>query len=68
MTKIMAFQKRDGFLLRFYFDKKLGVMINDSYQYEPSYIRIRNYKNKYIESGEMKDILLRNLKKQCANL
>ena len=53
---------------RFYFDKKLGVMINDSYQYEPSYIRIRNYKNKYIESGEMKDILLRNLKKQCANL
>ena len=58
----------EGIHPRFYFDKKLGARINDSYQYEPSYIRIRNYKNKYIESGEMKDILLRNLKKQCANL
>lgn len=58
----------EGIHPRFYFDKKLGVVIDDSYQDDPSYIRIRNYKDRYIEGGETKEILLKNLKKQCANL
>lgn len=58
----------EGIHPRFYFDKKLGILIDDSERFTPSYVRIRKYKDKYIESGEMKDILLRNLKKQCKHL
>lgn len=39
-------------------------LINDSEQFEPSYIRIREYKDDYIDNGDAKDILLKNLKKQ----
>lgn len=58
----------EGIHPRFYLDKQLGILINDSERFEPSYIRIRQYKDEYIGGGEMKNILLRNLKKQCKNL
>lgn len=54
----------EGIHPRFYFDKTLGIIINDSMEYEPSYIRIRDYKNEYFQSDAMKNILLKNLKKQ----
>lgn len=52
----------------FSYDKELGIYLDNSLQFEPSYIRIREYKEKYIESGAMKSILLKNLKKQCRKL
>lgn len=58
----------EGIHPRFYVDRKLGVLIDDSERHTPSYIRIRKYKDEYIESGNMKDILLKNLKKQCKNI
>ena len=45
-----------------------GLVFDESYHYEPSYIRIREYKDKYIHDGDMKSILLKHLKKQCKNL
>jgi hypothetical protein len=58
----------EGIHPRFYIDKTLGILVDDSEQFTPSYIRIRQYKDNYIKSGEMRNILLRNLKKQCANI
>lgn len=58
----------EGIHPRFFFDRKFGIVINDSESHTPSYIRIRQYKDEYIEGGEMKNILLKNLKKQCKNL
>lgn len=54
----------EGIHPRFYFDKHLGVVIDDSMQCQPSYIRIRDYKNAYFQSDAMRNILLKNLKQQ----
>ena len=54
----------EGIHPRFFFDKKLGVMIDDSDRFTPSWKRIKKYKDEYFASDAMRDILLRNLKKQ----
>jgi len=58
----------EGIHPSFYLDKKLDVIIDNSYQSIPFYIRIKNYKEEYIRSGKMRDILIKNLKKQCKNI
>jgi hypothetical protein len=58
----------EGIHPRFYFDKTLGVVINDSEYFEPSYLRIKEYKDSYIKNGDARDILIKNLKQQCKNL
>ena len=58
----------EGIHPKFYLDKELDVVMDESEQFEPSYIRIRDYKNNYIDNGDAKDILLKHLKKQCKNL
>lgn len=58
----------EGIHPKFYLDKTLDAIINEIEQFEPSYIRIRDYKNNYIDNGYAKEILLKNLKKQCKNL
>lgn len=50
------------------FISREGLIFDESYQYEPSYIRIRKYKDEYIHGDDMKEILLRHLKKQCKNI
>lgn len=54
----------EGIHPRYYFQKDLGL-INDSVYFEPSYIRIKRYKDNYIESNRAKDILTKHLKQQA---
>lgn len=58
----------EGIHPRFFFDKKLGVFIDDSERFTPSWMRIKKYKDEYFASGDMRNILLRNLKKQYNNM
>ena len=58
----------EGIHPKFYLDKSLDIVIDESEVFEPSYIRIRDYKNEYIADGDAKNILLKHLKKQCKNL
>lgn len=58
----------EGIHPRFSYSRTIGAVIDESVEYEPSYIRIRDYKNNYINGGQMKSIVLKHLKKQCANL
>ena len=50
------------------FVSKNGLIFDESYHSEPSYIKIKEYKEKYIHGNDMKNILLRHLKNQCKNL
>lgn len=54
----------EGVHPRFFVDKSLGVVINDSAYFRPSYLRIREYKDRYIKGGDAEDILIKNLKIQ----
>ena len=45
-----------------------GLVFDESYHFTPSYIRIRDYRDQYVNDGAMKDILLKHLKMQCKNL
>lgn len=58
----------EGIHPRFYLDRKLGVVIDSSEKFKPSYIRIRDYKDDYINGNNMKNIVLKYLKQQCKNL
>lgn len=58
----------EGIHPKFYFDSQLDVVVNDSEQFEPSYLRIRQYKDDYIKNGNAREILLKHLKKQCKNI
>lgn len=58
----------EGIHPKFYFDSQLDVVVNDSEQFEPSYLRIRQYKDDYIKNGDAREILLKHLKKQCKNI
>ena len=39
-------------------------LIDDSEQFEPSYLRIKKYQEDYVEDGAMREILIKHLKKQ----
>lgn len=54
----------EGIHPRYYFHKDLGL-INDSAYFEPSYIRIKKYKDDYIANGYAKDILVEHLSRQA---
>lgn len=58
----------EGIHPKFYLDSQLDVVVNDSEQFEPSYLRIRQYKDDYIKNGDAREILLKHLKKQCKNI
>lgn len=58
----------EGIHPRFYYDKKLDILVDDSVQETPTYIRIKKYISDYSKSGDAKEILLKKLKKQCKNL
>lgn len=58
----------EGIHPRFTYHKTLGVVIDNSMKYEASYIRIRDYKDKYVHGDNMKNIVLKHLKQQCKNL
>ena len=58
----------EGIHPKFYLDRQLGVVIDNSEKFQPSYIRIRDYKDDYINGGNMKNIVLEYLKQQCKNL
>lgn len=58
----------EGIHPKFYLDRSIDVVINESEEFEPSYMRIRDYKNDYIKNGDARDILIKHLKKQCKNL
>lgn len=58
----------EGIHPKFYFDPNLDIVLNKSEEFEPSYLRIKQYKDNYIKNGDAKDILLKHLKKQCKNL
>ena len=58
----------EGIHPKFYLDKSIGVVIDESERFEPSYLRIKEYKDSYIDNGDARDILIKHLKKQCRNL
>jgi hypothetical protein len=58
----------EGIHPKFYFDPNLDIVLDKSEEFEPSYLRIKQYKDNYIKNGDAKDILLKHLKKQCKNL
>ena len=58
----------EGIHPKFYLDSELDVVVDSSEEFEPSYMRIREYKDDYINNGGARDILLKHLKKQCKNL
>lgn len=58
----------EGIHPKFYLDKSIGVVIDESEHFEPSYLRIKEYKDNYITDGNARDILIKHLKKQCKNL
>lgn len=58
----------EGVHPRFYTDRTLGIVIDDSTQFTPSWRRIKQYKDKYFKGDDMKIILLKNLKKQYKKL
>lgn len=58
----------EGIHPKFSYSKEIGAVVDNSEQYEQSYIRIKNYKDDYISNGDMKNILLKHLKRQCKNL
>lgn len=58
----------EGIHPKFFVDKELGVVMDESEQFEPSYLRIKEYKDSYIDNGDARDILIKHLKKQCKNL
>lgn len=58
----------EGIHPKYYLDKELDVVINESEKFEPSYLRIKKYKDSYIDDGDAKDILIKHLKKQCKNI
>lgn len=58
----------EGIHPRFYVDKDLGIVVDNSERFEPSYLRIKEYKDRYINGGDARNILIKHLKKQCKNL
>ena len=54
----------EGIHPKFYLDNDLDMVIDESESFEPSYLRIKNYKDEYIDGGNAKDILIKHLKKQ----
>jgi hypothetical protein len=54
----------EGIHPKFYLDKELDIVVDASEDFEPSYLRIRQYKEDYINNGDAKDILIKHLKKQ----
>lgn len=54
----------EGIHPKFFYDSSLDIVIDDSEEFEPSYLRIRQYKDDYIKNGDAKDILIKHLKKQ----
>ena len=58
----------EGIHPKFYVDKNLGIVIDDSEYSTPSYLRIKQYKDEYFASNDMKNILLKHLKKQYKQL
>lgn len=58
----------EGIHPKFYVDKELDVVMDESEQFTPSYLRIKEYKDSYIDNGDARDILIKHLKRQCKNL
>lgn len=54
----------EGIHPRYYFQKEIGL-INDSAYFEPSYVRIKKYKDDYIANGYANDILVKHLSIQA---
>lgn len=54
----------EGIHPRYFVDKSLGVVLDDSAYFQPSYLRIKHYKDRYINSGQAEDILIKHLKQQ----
>lgn len=55
----------DGIHPMFYLDDEFDMVIDASEEFEPSYMRIKQYKDDYIDGGFATDILIKHLKKQC---
>lgn len=58
----------EGIHPRFIYDKNIGTVVDESVEFEESYVRIRDYKDEYIRGDNMKNIVLKHLKQQCKNL
>lgn len=58
----------EGIHPKFYVDKKLDIVIDESERFEPSYMRIKEYKDDYFSGDDMRNILLKHLKKQFQKL
>lgn len=54
----------EGIHPKFYLDKTLDIVIDDSEQFEPSWLRIKQYKDEYFTGDAMRNILLKHLKRQ----
>lgn len=54
----------EGIHPKFYVDKELDIVVDESERFEPSYLRIKEYKDEYFAGDDMKNILLKHLKKQ----
>ena len=54
----------EGIHPRYYLDRDLGIVINDSIQFEEAYVRMKNYRDEYINSGEATEILIKHLHRQ----
>lgn len=54
----------EGIHPRFYVDNDIGIVVDESERFEPSYLRIKKYQDDYINGGRMRDILIKNLKIQ----
>ena len=58
----------EGIHPRFIYNKNVDAVIDESERCQPSYLRIRDYKNEYINGDDMRNIVLKHLQKQCKNL
>lgn len=50
------------------FITRFGLVFDESYHYEPTWKRIKRYLNDYKDSDDLKDILTKELKKQCKKM
>ena len=55
----------EGIHPKFYLDNEMDIVVDASEEFEPSYLRIKQYAEDYIGGGNARDILIKHLKKQC---
>lgn len=54
----------EGIHPRYYLDRDLDVVINDSVQFEAAYVRMKNYRDEYMNGGDAREILIKHLHRQ----